>query len=67
MEAEGQTEEWEVGMEDLDSHEAARLAPKRFRNTEAAEQQLLAAEEVAEYSAFEEVEAVAEAIAEDIA
>lgn len=67
VEAEGQTGEWEKGLEDFDSHEATRLAPKRFRNTEAPEQQLMAAEEVAEYSAFEEVEAVAEGFAEGFA
>ncbi|MGF1472965.1 MAG: hypothetical protein ACFB50_14650, partial [Rubrobacteraceae bacterium] len=70
VEAEGEVGEWERGLEDLDHHEAAGLAPRRFRNTEASEQQLMAAEEVAEYSAFEEVEAVvevAEGFAEDIA
>ena len=67
VEADGETGEWEKGLEDLDQHEAAILAPKRFRNTEASEQQLIAAEEVAEYSAFEEVEAVVEGFAENIA
>ena len=67
VEADGETGEWEKGLENLDQHEAAILAPKRFRDTEASEQQLIAAEEVAEYSAFEEVEAVVEGFAEDIA
>lgn len=67
VEAEGETGEWERGLEDLDHHEAAVLAPKGFRTTEASEQQFIAAEEVAEYSAFEEVEAVAEAVAEGFA
>ena len=67
VKAEGETGEWERGLEDLDHHEAAVLAPKRFRNTEASEQQLIAAEELAEYSAFEEVEVAVEGFAEGIA
>ncbi len=63
VEAEGASGEWEDGLESLDSNEAATLAPKRFRNTEAPEQQLMAAEEVADYGAHLEVEAVAEDIA----
>lgn len=67
VEAEGEAGEWEEGTENLDSNEAARLAPKRFSHSGAPEQQLMAAEEVGEYSAFEEIEALAEAIDEEIA
>lgn len=67
VEAEGEAGEWEKGLEDLDSHEAATLVPKRFRNTEAPEQQLVAAEAVADYNAHLEIEVVAEEIAEGVA
>ena len=67
VESDGETGEWEEGLQDLESHESDILAPRRFRSTEATEQPLMAAEQVAEYSAFEEVEAIAEEIADDIA
>ena len=65
--ADGEAGEWKTGLEDLDTHEATRLSPKRFSDTESQEQQLMAAEAVAEYSAELEVEAIAEAVAEDVA
>ena len=65
--ADGEAGEWKTGLEDLDTHEATRLSPRRFSDTESQEQQLMAAETVAEYSAELEVEAIAEAVAEDVA
>lgn len=67
VEAEGGAGEWEAGLEDLGSHEIDTLAPRRFRDTEAAEQPLMAAEQMADYSAVEEVAAIAGGFAEDIA
>ena len=67
VESDGEAGEWEEGLQDLESYESDILAPRRFRSTDATEQPLMAAEKVAEYSAFEEVEAVAEEIADDIA
>jgi len=61
--AEGPADEWEGGLEDLDAAEAAGLAPRRLRDTEAPEQPLLAAEQVVEYSAEEEIEAIADSVA----
>jgi hypothetical protein len=63
VESEGDAEEWEGGLEDLDDTESARLAPRRLRNTGASEQPLLAVEQVADYSATREMEAVSEDIA----
>ena len=62
VESDGEAGEWEEGLQDLESHESDTLAPRRFRSTEATEQPLMAAEQVAEYSAFEEVEVVAESV-----
>ena len=63
VESEGDAEEWEGGLEDLDDDEFTRLAPRRFRNTDASEQSLLTVDQVADSSAIEEMEAVTEVIA----
>lgn len=59
----GDPGDWEEGLQELDGSEVQRLAPGRFHNTEVPEQPLLAAEQVADYSALEEVEAIAEGMA----
>lgn len=60
VESQGDAGEWERALEGLDNTESTRLVPRRFRDTEASEQP-------ADYSAIEEMEAIAEAVAEDIA
>jgi hypothetical protein len=58
--ADGEAGEWEEGLEDLEASELERLAPTRLRDTELYERALPAADLVAEPSAQEELEAIAE-------
>ena len=65
---EGEDAEWERGAEDLEASELDGLAPRRLRDTTSSyERPLPAADLVAEPSAQEELEAVAEAISESFA
>ncbi len=60
VETEGEDAEWERGAEDLEASELDGLAPRRLRDTTTYERPLPAADLVAEPSALEELEAVAE-------
>ncbi len=63
VEADGEADEWQRGAEDLEAGELERLAPRRLRDTTSYEQPLPAADLVAEPSAQEEIEAVANEVA----
>jgi len=60
VETEGEDAEWERGAENLEASELDGLAPRRLRDTTTYERPLPAADLVAEPSAQEEIEAIAE-------
>lgn len=62
-EADGEPDEWQRDSEDLEAGELDRLVPRRLRDTTSYEQPLPAADLVAEPSAQEEIEAVANEVA----